>query len=128
MSPEPDHGEYVGVVGGEGQRRELIDFHGGAVVGEERRDGLLAARTPCQGTPSEAASLAQSTSSVTASRMAAARPKASYTSWMVLMLLSALTWIPPCRQLDCYRYRYVYRYVAGIRAGLRAAASRHRPI
>jgi len=29
------------------------------------------------------------------------------------MLLSALTWIPPCWQLDCYRYRYV----AGIRAG-----------
>ena len=49
-------------------------------------------RTPYHGAAVPAASAAQSTSSVTASRMAATspRPKASYTPMMVLMLASAL--------------------------------------
>src|SRR6201987_6073867 len=52
----------------------------------------LPRRTPYHGAPDEAASAAQSTSSVTASRIAATspRPKASYTPVMVLMLASAL--------------------------------------
>jgi homoserine kinase len=40
--PEPDDGMHVGVVGGEGDRREFLDLHGRAERGEELRDGVLA--------------------------------------------------------------------------------------
>jgi hypothetical protein len=51
----------------------------------------LSCRVPYQGAAAELASAAQSTSSVTASRLAATspRPNASYTCAIVLMLVSA---------------------------------------
>src|SRR5215470_11731490 len=68
-------------------------------------------RTPYHGAAFPAASAAQSTSSVTASRMAATspRPKASYTFMMVLVLASALMMkTPPRQRVICHP-----GYVAG---------------
>src|SRR5450631_4499280 len=94
--PEPDHSVHVGVVSRQGHRREVLHLHRRAERREELGDSVLAVTHAVPGAAVEVVSAAQSTSLVTASRIAATspRPNASYTRAMVLTLASSLTGTP----------------------------------
>ena len=70
-----DEQVHVVFTGGEAVRRECTDLDAGGQVAEEAGHAVLAGRGPCHGAVLLAASAAQSTSSLTRSRIAATSPR-----------------------------------------------------